>query len=107
MAKRATALHSNAISQTLLAAAIIQGLEFKLCIAMSARDQITDAVIGKRNMLKLFLSPGSSSMTPNIALHEIGADFEMPPNRLRVRNILLQPAWRSFPKGSADVARRR
>ena len=28
-------------------------------------------------MLKLFLSPGSSSMAPHIALHEIGADFEI------------------------------
>lgn len=28
-------------------------------------------------MLKLFLSPGSSSMAPHIALHEIGANFEI------------------------------
>jgi glutathione S-transferase len=28
-------------------------------------------------MLKLFLSPGSSSMAPHIALHEIGVDFEI------------------------------
>jgi len=28
-------------------------------------------------MLKLFLSPGSSSMAPHIALHEVGADFEI------------------------------
>ena len=28
-------------------------------------------------MLKLFLSPGSSSMAPHIALHEIGTDFEI------------------------------
>jgi hypothetical protein len=34
--------------------------------------------IGKRNMLKLFLSPGSSSMAPHIALHEIGAEAAAP-----------------------------
>lgn len=28
-------------------------------------------------MLKLFLSPGSSSMAPHIALREVGADFEI------------------------------
>ena len=28
-------------------------------------------------MLKLFLSPGSCSMAPHIALREIGADFEI------------------------------
>ena len=27
-------------------------------------------------MLTLYLSPGSSSMAPHIALHEIGVDFE-------------------------------
>lgn len=44
---------------------------------MSAHHQIADAAIGKRTMLKLFLSPGTSSMAPHIALHEIGADFEI------------------------------
>ena len=27
-------------------------------------------------MITLYLSPGSSSMAPHIALHEIGVDFE-------------------------------
>jgi glutathione S-transferase len=36
-------------------------------------------------MLTLYLSPGSSSMAPHIALHEIGADFERRPISLARR----------------------
>src|ERR1700723_2641988 len=32
-----------------------------------------------RNMLTLYFAPGSSSMAPHIALHEVGADFEAAP----------------------------
>lgn len=46
--------------------------------ALSPADRIGGRIGGMR-MLTLYFAPGSSSMAPHIALHEIGVDFEARP----------------------------
>lgn len=54
-------------------------------------------------MLTLFLAPGSSSMAPHIALHEVGAEFEIRPLSF-ARREHREPAYLAInPEGKVPV----
>lgn len=54
-------------------------------------------------MLTLFLAPGSSSMAPHIALHEVGAEFEIKPLSL-ARRENREPAFLAInPEGKVPT----
>src|SRR4051794_20173626 len=57
----------------------------------------------KRRMLTLYFAPGSSSMAPHIALHEIGAPFESRPLSFR-RKQNRDPAYLAInPEGKVPT----
>ena len=49
-------------------------------------------------MLTLYFAPGSSSMAPHIALHEIGAPFESRPLSFHKKQNRDPATWRSIRK---------